>query len=79
MPERDPQKAFALSMRPVVEDCVDLQRRVRGMTPKVGDLPDGTQFQEVNANMMLAVRNLEYAEYRLRVALGYAEEVHDDG
>ena len=47
---------------------------VRGLTPCVGDLPEGTQFQEVNANLMLAVRHLEDARMRLGKAIQWGAQ-----
>jgi len=41
------------------------------MTPCVSGLPDGVEFQEVNAQLMLAVRHLEDARMRLGKAIQY--------
>ena len=51
------------------EGCLELEREVRGLTPAVSDLPEGTEFQEVNAQLMLAVRHLEDARMRLGKAI----------
>jgi hypothetical protein len=46
-----------------------IECQVRGLTPQVSALPEGTQLQEVNANLMLAVRHLEDARMRLGKAI----------
>jgi hypothetical protein len=52
-----------------VQDCVCLvtvvEERVRNLTGNLVDLPEGVEFQEVNANLMLAVRHLEDCRSRL--------------
>lgn len=40
----------------------------------VSDLPAGVELQEVNANLMLAVRHLEDARMRLGKAIQYGCE-----
>ena len=44
---------------------------IRNLTPEVSELPEGVQFQEVNAQLMLAVRHLEDARMRLGKSIQY--------
>lgn len=54
--------------------CQNAEQKTRDLTPDVSDLPDDVQFQEVNAQLMLAVRHLEDARMRLGKAIQYACE-----
>ena len=49
--------------------CLRIEQEVRGLTPSVSELPAGVEFQEVNANLMLAVRHMEDARMRLGKAI----------
>jgi hypothetical protein len=65
------QITFASACTCLREACLNTERAVRDLTPSVSDLPEGVQFQEVNANLMLAVRHLEDARTRLGKAIQY--------
>lgn len=47
----------------------DAERAARGLTATVSFLPEGVEFQEVNANLMLAIRHIEDARMRLGKAI----------
>jgi hypothetical protein len=53
---------------------LETERDVRGLTPDVSGLPEDVEFQEVNANLMLAVRHLEDARMRLGKAIQWGCE-----
>lgn len=52
----------------------EVEATVRTMTATVSELPEGVEFQEVNANLMLAVRHLEDARMRLGKAIQHGSQ-----
>lgn len=61
------------------EECLEIEKDVRAMTPTVSELPVGTEIPEVNANLMLAVRHLEDARMRLGKVIQWACQNGDSG
>ena len=68
------QESFKRDCAEIRAACLSIEGNVRGMTPRVSSLPQGVQFQEVNANLMLAVRHMEDARMRLGKAIQWACE-----
>ena len=71
------QQGFFTACTMLRSSCRDTERAVRDLTPCVSDLPADVQFQEVNANLMLAIRHLEDARMRLGKAIQYGCEGGD--
>ncbi len=66
MDVQDHFKAVCDNLR---KECHVIETGVRSLTGGVSELPEGVEFQEVNANLMLAVRHLEDARMRLGKAI----------
>jgi hypothetical protein len=67
------QTAFKTECDKLRAACLVVEGEVRGLTPCVADL-EAEQPQEVNANLMLAVRHLEDARMRLGKAIQWGAQ-----
>lgn len=63
------QENFKVMCNNLREKCHELEVDIRVLTGAVGELPEGSEHQEVNANLMLAIRHLEDARMRLGKAI----------
>lgn len=61
------EDGFVELLRLISAEARKLEQSVRGMTPQVSELYRA-EFPETNANLMLAVRALEEAQFRLGLA-----------
>lgn len=68
------QATFRKQLEDLRKACLIIERDVRGLTPCVSDLPPIVEMQEVNANLMIAVRRLEDARMRLGKAIQWGCE-----
>ena len=64
--------AFGRQMGEMANQAFALQQEARSLMAYVGGLPNEDTWPEVNAQMMLAIRELEVAEFRLRRAWEFA-------
>ena len=66
------QKTFKAKCDLLRDQCLRIEQSARGLTPSVSELPEGVEFQEINADLMLAVRHLEDARMRFGKAIQWA-------
>ena len=66
------QQDFKADLDILRSELETIEASVRGLTVGVVNLPEGVQFQEVNANIMLAVRHIEDAKMRLGKVIQWA-------
>lgn len=68
------QVSFKVACNELRNECLKVEHSVRNLTAEVGGLPEGSEHQEVNADLMLCVRHLEDARMRLGKAIQYGCE-----